>query len=883
MTGAIKQVANQAISDDVEAVVADILGIPDKNPNGVRHSIKCNGGIIRIHKGRANSAFVYAHQHGNSASSDQPCELERDAIIYCDNFLAVRYALKQGENYVTNAHGARIFVLKSDDLLNGDDEADWDVANDNAEELARIIEDTPGSFYAPEDPSPEPNDGHTAAKFLERLRPGAWVLTAIVPDTTKTPTITARAANQVESFVRKHNGNCNLYYSVNPTRTATSKKAKKTDIAAIEYIHFDGDPRSDETPEAAKARYLKAIEQSGLKFTFGIDSGNGIQGLIRLTERIELGPLIDGKLPPEDQAKIDDVEARTKALTLRLGGDAGTQNIDRILRLPGTTNLPNAKKRKAGRSECQAKLLWFNDVSYPLDAFAKEEPSKKEPNKKKVAGSERDYLWQAIRESVEIGKRSEAVWAVVNEMLRRGYRTEAIVGVLLDRKNGISEHIYDQAKPQEYAARQVEQAIERIEFISNKNGAIIPTEPANIRIALLKLGVSVRYDQFADRTLIDGLPGYGPALDDPAVDRLWLQFKERLDFSTSLELARIVMEDTARLNGFHPVRDYLDALQWDGVPRLNRWLTTYGGAQDNGYTRAVGTLLLIAAVRRVRQPGCKFDEMLILEQPQQGTDKSSAWAVMAVHEDWFTDDLPLNVEGKRVIEQTRGKWIIEAAELSGIRKADAEHLKAMLSRRVDRGRLAYGRLPTEVPRQFIVVGSINKTEYLRDTTGNRRFWPILIKQFDLDALRRDRDQLWAEAAVCEAMGESIRLARELWPEAAEEQRQRLADDPFVTVLATHLGHLEGKIKAADVWEILNLRGAQLTQDAYARTAEAMKRIGWKRPNKAGIARFEGKLMAAYVRGDSQKTVEVMRHPYGVEVTQKDDNAPKNPFSALAGV
>src|SRR5262245_284536 len=222
-------------------------------------------------------------------------------------------------------------------------------------------------------PPSEPNDNLAAPEFLQKLRPGGpWISTAIVPDG-PTVTSTAHTADQVEAFVREHNGKRNLYYSPNPTRAPLRKKAKKTDIAAIEYIHFDGDPRDDETLEAAKARYLKAIEQSGLKFTFGIDSGNGIQGLIRLTERIELGPLVDGKLSPEDQAKVDDVEARTKALTLRLGGDAGTQNIDRILRLPGTTNLPNATKLKKGRTECPTRLLWFNDASYLLDAFPRED------------------------------------------------------------------------------------------------------------------------------------------------------------------------------------------------------------------------------------------------------------------------------------------------------------------------------------------------------------------------------------------------------------------------------------------------------------------------------------------------------------------------------
>ena len=277
--------------------------------------------------------------------------------------------------------------------------------------------------------------------------------------------------------------------------------------------------------------------------------------------------------------------------------------------------------------------------------------------------------------------------------------------------------------------------------------------------------------------------------------------------------------------------------------------------------------MLIAGVRRVRQPGCKFDEMLVMEQPTQGTDKSTALSILAVHDDWFSDDIPLDASGKEVIEMIRGRWILEAAELSGMKKADVEHLKAMLSRRYDRGRMAYGRLPIEAPRQCIIFGSTNKTEYLRDTTGNRRYWPVLIEAFDLVALRRDRDQLWAEAATREAKGESIRLARELWPEAAKEQKQRLADDPFVAVLDKYLGNLEGKIKAADVWEILGLHGAQLTQDAFARSAEAMKRIGWERPNKAGTAKFNGKMQTAFVRGSKggRREITVSRFQGSISV------------------
>jgi len=185
------------------------------------------------------------------------------------------------------------------------------------------------------------------------------------------------------------------------------------------------------------------------------------------------------------------------------------------------------------------------------------------------------------------------------------------------------------------------------------------------------------------------------------------------------------------------------------VPRLNTWLIDWAKAEDTPYTRAVSAKPLLAAVRRVRRPGTKFDEMLVLEAPQ-GYNRSSALRILAVNDDWFTDDIPLNADSKVVIERLSGKWIAEASELKGMRRGDVEHLKAMLSRQVDRARLAYDRTPTEYPRQSIFIGTTNSATYLRDMTGDRRYWPVAVERFDLEALKANRDQLWAEAAHREA-------------------------------------------------------------------------------------------------------------------------------------
>src|SRR5262249_46666234 len=232
------------------------------------------------------------------------------------------------------------------------------------------------------------NNSNSTQAFLEQLRPGGpWVLVAIDPDEENIITITAQTLAEASSFVQRWNGKRNLYYSVNPVRQALSKKPKKIDIAAIEYVLTDLDPAVDETPEAAKKRYREQLEAMQPLPTAVIDSGNGLNALWRLGTAIPLGapvPNAKGNLvfSAEDKAKIADVEARCKAVMERLGSAAGTQNIDRILRLPATINLPTKAKRVAGRVPCETALLWFNGATCTLDDFPlADEPSSKDKRK----------------------------------------------------------------------------------------------------------------------------------------------------------------------------------------------------------------------------------------------------------------------------------------------------------------------------------------------------------------------------------------------------------------------------------------------------------------------------------------------------------------------
>lgn len=362
-------------------------------------------------------------------------------------------------------------------------------------------------------PNFEP-DIETATKFLEQLRPGGpWVLTAIEPEPGKpTITLTARSASQVEAFILNHNGRRGIYFSTNPTRTALDKKSAKTDIAAIEFALADLDPKDGEPSEDAKRRYLAAIDAGACpKPTLIVDSGNGIQLLWKLAEPIPLPDPVwgeravkkDGKIVRDKdgnvlmepvpvlseaaKALIDDVEPRIAAVMERMDSVAGTQNIDRILRLPGCVNLPNEKKRKAGRVPCMSRLIAANEGVHGLDAFPLPETKAKDakggtkgksgdkskgngPRKPKIVGVDELRVSERIKTIIttgvdpesDSGDRSTAVFDACLALAGMGYPDEQFIAIFLDEKLPISAHVLEQSKPSEYLARQIAKAREKV-------------------------------------------------------------------------------------------------------------------------------------------------------------------------------------------------------------------------------------------------------------------------------------------------------------------------------------------------------------------------------------------------------------------------------------
>lgn len=367
------------------------------------------------------------------------------------------------------------------------------------------------------------------------------------------------------------------------------------------------------------------------------------------------------------------------------------------------------------------------------------------------------------------------------------------------------------------------------DFVHDRKGLIAARHQGNIKRACDLLKHELSYNQFSAHLLLNGIP-----LEKKSVHNVYLELEEKFHFSPPLDYFRIVIENLCWSNPFHPVKQYLDTLSWDRVPRIDTWLLEAAQADDTPYVRAVSAIMLIAAVRRVRSPGCKYDEMVVWESPQ-GNLKSSAAQALCPNPAWFSDDLQLNLKSQQLIEATLGKWIVEASDLAGKRKTEIEQLKAMLSRQVDGpARMAYEYFPVERPRHFILIGTTNSSVYLTDPTGARRFWPVTVGRFDISWITAHRHQLWAEAVVREAAGETIRLREELWPEAATHQEARREIDPWEGVLRSVLlvapPSSDGRRRVATsvLWDALSISVDKRDRSGSLRISDIMQRLGFKR-------------------------------------------------------
>lgn len=315
--------------------------------------------------------------------------------------------------------------------------------------------------------------------------------------------------------------------------------------------------------------------------------------------------------------------------------------------------------------------------------------------------------------------------------------------------------------------------------------------------------------------------------------KLYLSRKHRYEPSVNLIHETVVA--TSRTKSYHPVKEYLDGLEWDGTERLKSWLVDYAGVKNNEYVQAIGIKTLVAAVSRIYKPGCKFDYVLVLEG-EQGIGKSTLINILGG--DWY-GDINLDTHSKDTVDAMRGKWVIEVSEMECTRRQETQALKAFITRQVDRVRLAYARQSTDFPRQCIFIGTTNpeaENGYLKDTTGNRRFWPVYCTKVDFDGLYAVRDQLWAEAIAKFKAGEKLFINnRDVNALAIQEANRRVSDDPWTDQVAAFLdrpdmdGIKPDYVTGLEVYEsAIGGLAKNFTRKEAVRIANCMQKLRWER-------------------------------------------------------
>jgi putative DNA primase/helicase len=333
-------------------------------------------------------------------------------------------------------------------------------------------------------------------------------------------------------------------------------------------------------------------------------------------------------------------------------------------------------------------------------------------------------------------------------------------------------------------------------------------------------------------------PGEEWVDDDNLRLGLWLAQQERLLVRAADNLG-LAAGWAAREATWHPVLEYLERLAWDGVPRIDDWLTDFLGCRKNEYTVRAGRYFLIGMVARIFEPGCILRSMPILEGPQfQG--KSSALRILGG--EWY-GDTTLDLQSKDVYQVIHGCWIYEIAELDAFNRADSTRIKAFISSLKDRFRAPYDRDPADHLRQTVFAGTTNQDEYFKDQTGNTRYWPWqtqAVEAINLDGLAASRDQLIAEAVVAYRAGQRWHPTREEQQRLFEpEQESREIMDPWEKLICDWLrARVSPRVTTNEIlFECLKIEPGKVdsTRQMSTRVGIAVKRLGWhkKRETEGG--------------------------------------------------
>jgi Virulence-associated protein E-like domain len=424
---------------------------------------------------------------------------------------------------------------------------------------------------------------------------------------------------------------------------------------------------------------------------------------------------------------------------------------------------------------------------------------------------------------------------------------------------------YAQAQPKKW------RNLPTLEWRERRNdGSPLPSMH-NARLAIVALGIECKYDTFHNKLLfgyqddttrhtVEQIVG---EVSDNGIIALRQRMSDTFGFDLTDKHTRDAVISLALERCFDPVADVLNEAEanWDGVERLDRMAVEYFNCEDTELNAAFIRKTMIAGVARVRSPGVKHDEITVLES-EEGFNKSTAWRVLAGDEN-FSDESIIGKDSREVQEQLVGIWIHENADLAGMKKAEVETIKTFASRMVDRARPAYGHFVKKQKRHSIEVGTTNSDKYLQSQTGNRRFWPLrVLKTIHIEKLRRNRLQLWGEAAHYQSRGESLVLDERLWAAAGGEQERRRITDPWEDILRNmpemsayryfsdgvshegartiihHEGDEERVLSQELLTVVLNISPGNQRVEHLMRLSIVMKKLGWER-NANGYVSITG--------------------------------------------
>lgn len=321
----------------------------------------------------------------------------------------------------------------------------------------------------------------------------------------------------------------------------------------------------------------------------------------------------------------------------------------------------------------------------------------------------------------------------------------------------------------------------------------------------------------------------GPWTDiDTTRLRLW--FQRAFGASLGKDTVDAVLGAVSANRPFHPVCEHLAALNWDGTPRLDSWLSEYCNVEDSAYVRSVGKAFLVSMVARVAWPGCKVDTMLVLEG-EQGYGKSSILRILA-GDDWYLEHVG-PIDTKETPQLFRRKWLVELGELATLRKTDVETMKGFTSRTVDTYRPPYARRSQDFLRQCVLAGTTNAQVYLHDETGGRRYLPVIVPNtVNLPRLAAARDQLLAEAAVAFWCGASWHITPEMVGHTTEEQDARYQEDPWQECIETFCSETSRALHGVTIETILvdclKYEVKDIRRLEQLRVGSVLRKLGWKR-------------------------------------------------------